>query len=486
MTQFLPLPRKKTMALPLLLLFLMFPLMLKGITNSAGEAGEIPCESLAQHLEIIPVAVSCSDNTDGKIEILLNNINLSSISLSAGCEGVKSEIPGSARNQGAVYSNLAAGFYQVTIKTKEGCELKECLEIESPAPITFTLTEHPLSCTQSTASITIEANGGTPPYTLTNAENSESIEFENTHAFENPIPGNHQWWLSDAAGCGSLPIEFEVAEGVTPLQGWLTEIHAPDCHNPENGGFEIFVEGGIAPYEFSMEGAFFDNIFSASTMAPGVYFFTATDQNNCSLTIEVEIPNPDQPEIIATEIINADEGEENGQIWVNIQGGSSPYQISLQAGCQGEGQLKNLEYIKSGSHIFWGLRAGVYTIRVTDQDACMANLCVEVKTKESSKTTEQTTPVRNLQGQNPAAVRVFPNPFSQHTSFEFSSDQQTEASLEIFNLVGERVAVVFKGNLMPGEKQRQRFSSGDLPNGVYFYRLQIGQKLYYDKLILSR
>jgi hypothetical protein len=72
----------------------------------------------------------------------------------------------------------------------------------------------------------------------------------------------------------------------------------------------------------------------------------------------------------------------------------------------------------------------------------------------------------------------YPNPFNQQTRILFNLTGSSEVEFEIFDVLGRKVATVFSGSAAEGETAviwDGRSSSGkNMPSGVYFYRLRIG------------
>ena len=64
----------------------------------------------------------------------------------------------------------------------------------------------------------------------------------------------------------------------------------------------------------------------------------------------------------------------------------------------------------------------------------------------------------------------FPNPFIASTILSFSLPKSDHVMLEIFNSLGEKISTLIDRNEAVGS-HFIRFSSRELPNGTYFYRL---------------
>ena len=67
------------------------------------------------------------------------------------------------------------------------------------------------------------------------------------------------------------------------------------------------------------------------------------------------------------------------------------------------------------------------------------------------------------------SARTTPNPFSGSTTIPFTLGSPQRAQLEIFDLLGRRVAILVDGEL-PAGRHEARFEAGNLSNGVYYYR----------------
>ncbi|MBN2355727.1 alpha/beta hydrolase fold domain-containing protein [candidate division KSB1 bacterium] len=79
----------------------------------------------------------------------------------------------------------------------------------------------------------------------------------------------------------------------------------------------------------------------------------------------------------------------------------------------------------------------------------------------------------------------YPNPFNSCTRIAFYLVQPGRAFLEVFNLRGERVAVLLDGHFNAGGYEIP-FEADHLTSGVYFYRLMAGGRVETQALMLLR
>jgi glycosidase len=66
----------------------------------------------------------------------------------------------------------------------------------------------------------------------------------------------------------------------------------------------------------------------------------------------------------------------------------------------------------------------------------------------------------------------YPNPFNPSTEISFTLDRPGEVRLEVYDMLGRRVAVLLEG-VRPAGQASVRFDAHDLPSGTYFYRLDL-------------
>ena len=79
----------------------------------------------------------------------------------------------------------------------------------------------------------------------------------------------------------------------------------------------------------------------------------------------------------------------------------------------------------------------------------------------------------------------FPNPFNPETTVRFELTQPGQATLEVFNIRGQRVATLADGHFDAGEHSIVWRADG-LSSGVYFARLRSGDAVETTKLLLVK
>jgi len=90
---------------------------------------------------------------------------------------------------------------------------------------------------------------------------------------------------------------------------------------------------------------------------------------------------------------------------------------------------------------------------------------------------------------SPAAFRIsslYPNPIFSNAVFTVQSDKNApQATIDIFNLKGQKVQSILGRSISTGQNQIAFSPDANLPNGMYFYRLQ-GSSAKAGKFILMK
>ncbi|MFW6348466.1 MAG: T9SS type A sorting domain-containing protein, partial [Cyclonatronaceae bacterium] len=100
------------------------------------------------------------------------------------------------------------------------------------------------------------------------------------------------------------------------------------------------------------------------------------------------------------------------------------------------------------------------------------------------------TPLSNgpVDGELPEALALqqnYPNPFNPGTRIEYALPQDSRVRLEVFNLLGQRVALLVDEQQPAGFRQ-VNFDASALSSGVYIYRLQAGGQTLSQRMTLLK
>ncbi|MBI5265764.1 MAG: S8 family serine peptidase [candidate division Zixibacteria bacterium] len=84
-----------------------------------------------------------------------------------------------------------------------------------------------------------------------------------------------------------------------------------------------------------------------------------------------------------------------------------------------------------------------------------------------------------------ALEQNYPNPFNPATTIEFSLPRREDVELSVYNVLGQRVRVIFSGPLSPGLHSYE-FDGAGLASGTYFYKLATQAETLTRKMMLVK
>ncbi|MEP2011452.1 MAG: T9SS type A sorting domain-containing protein [Balneola sp.] len=80
----------------------------------------------------------------------------------------------------------------------------------------------------------------------------------------------------------------------------------------------------------------------------------------------------------------------------------------------------------------------------------------------------------------------YPNPFNPSTTIQFGLPEQSAVSLEVFDILGRKVATLLNKETRTAGRHSIRFDGRALASGVYLYRLRAGKSVIIKKLTLIK
>ncbi len=143
------------------------------------------------------------------------------------------------------------------------------------------------------------------------------------------------------------------------------------------------------------------------------------------------------------------------------------------------------------------IKAGTYTLRISAPNyysRVINNVHVEdfEITELNVKLLDTTVGVENEDFPSKFTLsQNYPNPFNPTTTITYSLpvtlgvETQYKVSLQVFNLLGEKVATLVNKEQTPGNYTVQ-FDASALPSGIYFYTLRAGNFIATRKMVLMK
>lgn len=99
------------------------------------------------------------------------------------------------------------------------------------------------------------------------------------------------------------------------------------------------------------------------------------------------------------------------------------------------------------------------------------------------------TSVKDLRADIPFEFSVdqnYPNPFNPATTIRFGLPEAANVRLEVFNLLGQRIATLIGGEEINAGRYEITWDASDIPSGTYIYRFQAGDYENTKKLMLIK
>jgi gliding motility-associated-like protein len=109
--------------------------------------------------------------------------------------------------------------------------------------------------------------------------------------------------VTDGNGCTTDGV-ITLAEPTVFMIGF--EISEPDCFDQQLGSITVKVNGGVAPYTYSIDGTIFQSSPDFTGLSEGIYQITSLDANDCSATeiISIDVPLMVQVELGDNQVIS--------------------------------------------------------------------------------------------------------------------------------------------------------------------------------------
>jgi|GEM_PF-3589928 len=223
------------------------------------------------------------------------------------------------------------------------------------------------------------------------------------------------------------------------LTGSFVLVDGLNCFGDTDGVISIIANGGVPPYEYSLNNGPFQSVETFTGISAGIIEFTIRDSNQETFsTNPIAIVSPD----VINPVVNVSENTAT----TSVTGGTFPYSYSI------DGQ--NFQ----PSPVFDNLEIGFYTLTVQDGNGCTAMIDFEIMTTQ----TKQLLGTKNL--------IISPNPTTQFIKLNWDSAFRGLFDIQILNSIGQRVYFMdFNKNssVFDTEIDLSSFS-----NGIYFVWLK--------------
>jgi hypothetical protein len=121
----------------------------------------------------------------------------------------------------------------------------------------------------------------------------------------------------------------------------------------------------------------------------------------------------------------------------------------------------------------------IHTIKVTDNSGSEAEYSENVSVTVLTSSEDLTNPNVYSLAQN------YPNPFNPSTLIQYSIAEPGNVTLEVYNMLGQKVAELVNTTQAAG-KYSVQFDAAGLSSGVYLYQLRAGNYFETRKMMLIK
>ncbi len=133
---------------------------------------------------------------------------------------------------------------------------------------------------------------------------------------------------------------------------------------------------------------------------------------------------------------------------------------------------------------------GTYTVTYTVSNTC--GIAKTTTTVTVTKCTYKNAAISNSEpliqviAPNSVKFKVYPNPFSDRIRFEFISPVNVNARIDVYDITGRMVKIVFNSPVEAGVTYIAEFKPNSAINSIFLYSLTIGDEKYIGKLIYKK
>lgn len=282
-------------------------------------------------------------------------------------------IPSGAVTTGATDSiaiNLSSGTYRVVVTDSVGCTDSIDVRLSDPPALSSSFTDSTLiGCNgDTTASLTITPQGGTPNYSFSWFRLNGTVSTGTSDSIAINLPADTVGVIiQDANGCRDT--NARIISEPSLLTASFTDSNAVSCVGGTNGSLTITPNGGTPGYNFAWSPAV--TVGVSDSIATGLsanvlYIVTVTDANLCSVvdSFRLRVPTNGVQVAITDSVAISCNGGANGQLFATPSNGTPNYSytwIKLGGGTVSTGATDSIAI---------NLSADTYRVIVTDNNAC--------------------------------------------------------------------------------------------------------------------
>lgn len=282
-------------------------------------------------------------------------------------------------------ANLGAGSYSVRVNDAAGCAKILNAAVTQPSPLVARLDNVTQNACYGNKSgeISVSVVGGAEPYTYLWSSG------ETTKDLKGLAAGKYSLTITDKNGF-KQKVEATITEP-SAFKAALVSTTNITCNAASNGAIDIKAEGGVLPYRYRWSNG--QTGQDLLNIPAGDYAVKIMDANGCEVDLNAKVTQPEAVKLTFDNVTNINcNGQATGSVSLTVAGGTAPYKYLWNNGSA-------LEDIR-------GLKAGTYSVRVTDSKGCEENLSTQLTEPRVLALTEGIVKQVDCKGNNTGSISV--------------------------------------------------------------------------------
>jgi hypothetical protein len=482
-----------------------------GGTGTVMTAGDVVSSSTTLYV-FTPATGSClaAENSftitinTATVAVITNNtgtniLTCSTTTISLTASGGTSYAWNNGLGNNASVQITSPGTYQVIVTNANGCSASSSIVItQAPAIGTVTASAGTITTIGGTTTLTVNVTGGQTPFTY--SLNGGAYQFANTFTVG---AGTYTVTVKDANGCiqnsntvivtqPSLVTTSLTYTGTLSVQyGATANLSATlkDSQNRPISGKSIVFAIGSQSATSTTNGKGIATASLIITQVPGSYPITATFDGDAVYSQSVENTHTlaiSRKPVTASLI---------GTVTKKYDGNTTAYMSSANYYLPGliSGDVVSLNNpalgtynnnkVGSGKKVtvtglsLTGTNSGNYMLSST---TASANIGIITALKSAEILPDVTAGVPSVEF---PTLEVYPNPFTEKLNIEFSSPIDTHAKIEVFNLVGAKLEILFDHQIKGGQSYNVEYLPHLVSSQMVIYRLTMNGEIRQGKMM---
>ena len=285
---------------------------------------QLNCSSTAAFTITQPAAITFSNIQTSNASC--NNADGAILATATGGTGtLQYRVDAGAWQTGGSFSGLSWGPHILSVMDGNMCIVSTTVVIDNFSSPTLTVSYNNVSCNGGNdGSITLTSSGGTGSvqYSI-----NGGLSYQSSGVFTGLSAGRYSALVKDVAGCGQGEVVTLNQPNVISYQ---VSTKAASCYAKPDGEIHITSAiGGIGKLSYSLNGLNYQSVPDFYALLGGNYTVYVKDAASCVVTKAISVPRPaDITAAYTLTQVNC-HGSNNGAILVNANGGTPPYQYSL-------------------------------------------------------------------------------------------------------------------------------------------------------------